>query len=134
MIIFQKFIHREDLKNNRDILYVFGDNWQRIGFGGQAKEMRGEPNAVGIITKRYPKNDIEAYLNDDDFLDWRKESRKDYARLENHVKKGGIVVWPADGIGTGLADLPNKAPRIYSQILKWKELISISTSRNGQTL
>jgi redox-sensitive bicupin YhaK (pirin superfamily) len=29
-------------------LFVFGDNLRRTGFGGQAAEMRGEPNAVGI--------------------------------------------------------------------------------------
>jgi hypothetical protein len=50
-IIYQKFIRRQDLRNNRDKFYVFGDNMQRIGYGGQARDMRGEPNAIGAVTK-----------------------------------------------------------------------------------
>jgi hypothetical protein len=54
MIIYQKYIKREDLRANPTVLYVFGDNEARTGLGGQAKEMRGEPNAVGIATKASP--------------------------------------------------------------------------------
>ncbi len=54
MIIFQKFIYREDLKNNQGVIYLFGDNDMRRGRGGQAKEMRGEPNSIGIRVKKSP--------------------------------------------------------------------------------
>lgn len=43
-----KYIKRQDLKSNPNTQYLFGDNLKRSGFGGQAKEMRGEPNAIGI--------------------------------------------------------------------------------------
>ena len=62
MIIYQKFIYRSDLKANPSVLYLFGDNLQRVGLGGQAKEMRGEPNAVGIATKKAPDNKPEFLL------------------------------------------------------------------------
>lgn len=31
-ITYQKFIRRQDLRNNRDQFYVFGDNMQRVGY------------------------------------------------------------------------------------------------------
>jgi hypothetical protein len=42
--------------------YVFGDNGRRIGFGGQAKEMRGEPNAIGVATEWVPTNRPNAFF------------------------------------------------------------------------
>ena len=39
LVIRQKMIYRQDLGENTDILYVFGDNLERYGYGGQAKEM-----------------------------------------------------------------------------------------------
>jgi hypothetical protein len=47
-------IYRRDLRANPESLYLFGDNTKRVGIGGQAREMRGEPNAVGIATKNAP--------------------------------------------------------------------------------
>jgi hypothetical protein len=54
-LIFQEWITRKDLRENPDKRYVFGDNVERRGYGGQAKEMRGEPNAIGVVTKWAPR-------------------------------------------------------------------------------
>jgi len=48
----EKHITRQMLRAEPGTLWVFGDNLQRKGLGGQAKEMRGEPNAIGIPTKK----------------------------------------------------------------------------------
>jgi hypothetical protein len=117
MLIFQKLIFRMDLQLNPDVLYVFGDNMQRIGFGGQAKEMRGEPNAVGLPTKLSPGQ----YFSNNDLNRLKIENKNNVSRLISHLRSGGVVVWPADGIGTGLADLKNKAPKImdyYDNLLE----------------
>ena len=53
-VIYQKRICRDDLRRNPNAVYIFGDNEARTGLGGQAREMRGEPNAMGIATKRSP--------------------------------------------------------------------------------
>ena len=66
-IIFQKMIYREDLIRNPDTIYLFGDNDKRKGLGGQAKEMRGESNAIGIRTKKAPFSDNSAYYIDSEF-------------------------------------------------------------------
>lgn len=48
------WITRDMLRKEPEARFVFGDNAYRKGFGGQAKEMRGEPNALGVATKWYP--------------------------------------------------------------------------------
>ena len=42
MIVYRtdKVITRDKIKENPDVLYLFGDNLLRKGLGGQAKEMR----------------------------------------------------------------------------------------------
>ncbi len=51
-----KYITRTIVQENPDILYVFGDNMTGTGYGGQAAQMRGEVNAVGVPTKWRPDN------------------------------------------------------------------------------
>jgi hypothetical protein len=115
-IIFQSWIKREDLKNNKRILFLFGDNLERKGLGGQAKEMRGEPNAIGIATKKSPTRDENAYFTDEEFENNANQIDLDFIPVFEHVKNGGIVICPADGLGTGLSKLPEKAPKTNEYI------------------
>jgi len=63
----EKYITRAMVRAKPRTMFVFGDNMARSGFGGRAKEMRGEPNAVGIPTKWRPAKDEAAYFKDADF-------------------------------------------------------------------
>lgn len=108
-IEFQKHYTRADLQANPNVLYVFGDNLARVGLGGQAAEARGEPNAVGLPTKVSPSE----FLTDKHGEVLLTIINKDIRKLLKHVQNGGKIVWPFDGIGTGLADLKNRAPMIY---------------------
>lgn len=115
---------RDDLKANRNKLFVFGDNMARKGFGGQAKACRGEPNALGIPTKWLPATSKSSYFCDNDIGKVEPEIAHAFKMLEIHLQGGGTVVWPADGVGTGLADLPNKAPAIHKYITnRWAHLV-----------
>lgn len=116
-VVFQKFIKRQDLRANRDKIYVFGDNVQRIGFGGQAREMRNEPNAIGIVTKWAPSNDSVAFF--DDTSACRVLVERDLLKVQQELDRGKTVVVPADGIGTGLARLPYVAPKLNECINSW---------------
>lgn len=104
----RKFITRAMMRAQPDALFVFGDNLARHGMGGQAKEMRGEDNAVGLPTKRSPYE----YMQDDDLATVVATAGPDIGKLRRHLLIGGTVIWPEDGIGTGLADLHNRAPGI----------------------
>lgn len=107
---------RADLRANPGTLYVFGDNMTGLGRAGQAAECRGEPNAVGVVTKWRPSNEPEAFFTDADLPKVRFAIQHAYRRLAKHLQAGGDVVFPADGLGTGLAQLPTRAPAIAAYI------------------
>lgn len=114
-------------------LFVFGDNLRGTGLGGQAKEMRGEPNAVGIPTKRSPSRRATAFFSDADFQDAKRVLDRRFEVLETHLATGGDVVWPEDGVGTGLAQLPDKAPKIYAYIqTRFGQLCRLGGGRGRQ--
>ena len=118
-VLRQKWITREDLKANRERLYVFGDNMIRSGRGGQAGAMRGEPNAYGIPTKWYPSMESSAFFKDyqftsDSVIEWTL--RGAFTHLTEVLTDGYTVVIPADGLGTGLSRLPETAPGIAAYI------------------
>ena len=124
MIIFQKFIYREDLKTNQGVMYLFGDNDMRVGKGGQAKEMRGEPNAIGIRVKKAPKT-TNAYYTDEEYQSNIEKINEDLKSVEERLKSGGNVVVPTDGMGTGLARLEEFAPKtlryLQNRLLEFME-------------
>jgi hypothetical protein len=99
-VIYQKFIYRVDLQANPHILYLFGDNLKRQGLGGQAKEMRGEPNAVGIATKKLPSQYENSYFCDDDFDLFEDHYLVDMEPVYKHLALDGILIIPLDGLGT----------------------------------
>lgn len=113
MIIYQARIYRADLTANPTVTYVFGDNMARVGFGGQAAEMRGEPNAFGIPTCRAPGIKYRPVM---DQVACLVQWRMDCFHLEHKIHHG-IVVFPSDGIGTGLARMPFNLKRVLDEIL-----------------
>lgn len=108
----QKWITRADLRANPSTLYVFGDNLLQWGYGGQAREMRGEPNAVGIPTKSSPNR----FAEDKFALAFLQVWVVRFEDLDYHLTTIGDVVWPEDGIGTGLADMANRAPKLWQTL------------------
>lgn len=94
------------------LLYVFGDNTERIGKGGQAC-IRDCENAFGIATKISPTNQPEGYFTDE--IGCYLITVQDIMELihELQSKKYKAVVFPADGLGTGLSDMPNRCPNVY---------------------
>ncbi|MGB0908015.1 MAG: hypothetical protein ACPGVT_11020 [Maricaulaceae bacterium] len=115
-LIFQHRIYRSDLQHNPDVLYIFGDNEARKGLGGQARECRGEPNAVGIATKSLPSRNNDAFWSDDNYDHNITVLSQDLAPVIEHLREGGIAVFPSDGIGTGLSELPKRAPKTFEFI------------------
>jgi len=106
----QQWIMRSDLVNNPDVTYIFGDNEERQGLGGQAKEMRGQPNSVGVATKRLPSQMDDSYWTDDHAAHNLTVMYNDLYPVFEGLLQGKPVVIPSDGIGTGLSELPTRAP------------------------
>lgn len=120
MIIYRTdvIILREKLRKNPDVLYIFGDNLIRKGLGGQAKEMRGESNAIGIVTKRYPSNSPTSFIHDSD-LDINHLKTivdNDISRVIIALKSGKYRALVIPQLGVGLAKLHINAPNFYKYI------------------
>lgn len=115
-VIRQKWIKRNDVVANPGTLFVFGDNMERVGLGGQAGAMRGEPNSVGVPTKWSPGMQPRDFFSDSDLPVIRPVLDKEFAKLMRHLAAGGDVVIPADGLGTGLSQLPDRAPAVLEYI------------------
>lgn len=111
-LIYQHRIYRQDLQANPGVLYVFGDNEQRWGLGGQAAEMRGEPNAIGVATLRAPGR----YWREEEVDRQCAVIDGDLEPVALAIREGRIVVFPLDGIGTGLADLKNQSPTTFKHL------------------
>ena len=109
-------IERADLRTNPDTRFVFGDNYMRKGLGGQAKEMRGEPNAIGIATKWAPSRHASAFFNDARFDFNAGIIDRDLALIEQALTSGRTIVFPMSGIGTGRASLEDEAPRTWAHL------------------
>tara|TARA_Y100000034_G_scaffold109302_2_gene140477 strand:+ start:110 stop:490 length:381 start_codon:yes stop_codon:yes gene_type:complete len=92
------------------------------------KEMRGESNSVGIVTKHFPGRQDPDYFTDDDFGDVIPLIDEAYAKLDYFLLQGGLVIFPYDGLGSGLADLEHRAPMIDTYI---KALITTLVSTYG---
>lgn len=112
-IMYQKMIYRIDLHQNKSVLYLFGDNERRSGLGGQAAEMRGEPNSVGVRTKHAPSRDEASFWTDKTFDANCAKIEEDLGRVKAHLRRGGIVVIPTDGIGTNRAEMEKRCPKTF---------------------
>lgn len=107
----------QNLREKPDTLFVFDDNMEREGKAG----IRGEPNAVGIPTKWSSAKD--AYFTDSDLKEVKPAIDAAIQRLKQHLLLGGAIVLPKDGVGTGLAELPTRAPAIHAYISKKIEML-----------
>jgi predicted NAD-dependent protein-ADP-ribosyltransferase YbiA (DUF1768 family) len=105
-----KYYSTDLLKTNPDKIYVFGDNVTQTGKGGQAI-IRDEENAFGIPTKSSPNTYEKAYFND-------KMYEANITQINRAIEKikadGRPIVFPKDGLGTGLAKMQEKAPETYA--------------------
>jgi len=106
-------ITREYVREHPEKIFVFGDNVLEKGFGGQAKELRGEPNAYGVPTKKYPSMRAESFFTDTELMANILLIDRAIAKIPTDGRE--IVVLP---LGTGLAQLPIKAPETYSYLVK----------------
>ena len=132
-LTYQKRIVRQDLRDNPEWRYVFGDNVARMGLGGQAKEMRGEPNAIGVVTKWRPSMDDRAFFYDYQMVEVLHYLLADLQKVHEALTEGRIVVWPEYGIGTGLSRLSKTAPNILDFIEGTRFLLENHTPKRAST-
>lgn len=111
-LLFRDKITRTIVRRNRSKIYLFGDNLVGKGYGGQAKEMRGELNAIGIPTKKKPATTEDSYFTDAEF----EENKKVIDIAIAKIPKNATVIMPMAGLGTGRAQLEKRAPKTLKYI------------------
>lgn len=112
------------IQQHGDRYFVFGDNLVRRGKGGQARECRNEPNAIGIVTKGLPYWDEKAFLRDADLHIWRKANSAAFTKIEQELADDKTVFFPLGGLGTGRAELQIRAPLIWEELQRWLDKIN----------
>jgi len=110
--------------NNPRYLFIYGDNEIHQGRGGQAI-IRDCPNTFGIPTKKYPNNNPASFWTD-------REYHRNCAILNNYFgllcktikeKRYDAIIIPENGLGTGLSQLPELAPKTHRYLNKWLQKI-----------
>ncbi|AUL79482.3 hypothetical protein QJ857_gp0677 [Tupanvirus soda lake] len=117
IVIFDGYWTVADVKKFPNALFVYGDNNVQKGKGGQAI-IRDLPNTIGIPTKKYPSNHPTSFYTDYEFDDNIKRINNAINAIIQKAETYKYVVLPRDGFGTGLAQLPTKAPQTYSYLVK----------------
>lgn len=115
--IFDRYWNIEDTKKYKDYLFIYGDNDMRIGKGGQAI-IRGTPNSYGLRTKKKPDNNPSSFYTDNEYNNNIQKIDEDIdtiLRLVKDKKYKGIII-SKDGLGTGLSNLQQKAPKTLKYI------------------
>lgn len=113
MFLFKEILNEALCKNNPDSLIVFGDNLISKGKLGQAI-IRDCPNSFGVPTKRLPAMSSNAFFSDK--KDEYEIVRNKLIFLWREHEKGKTIILPTNPIGSGLADLKNKSPKINTLI------------------
>lgn len=108
--ISRKTVQEAHLSTLESKFYLYGDNLEEKGLGGQAAEMRGEPNSVGIPTKKSPSMKPDAFFTDAELIENRRAIDRAVAALA-FFPNGSTIVAPESGLGTGLAKLKENAPQ-----------------------
>lgn len=101
-------------------VFLFGDNVldAKSKFKPKSTQavIRGEPNAIGIPTKRNRYTTPGSYFNDAEFNKFKAGVDKAMSDARKAIADGKIVVIPANGIGTGAARLQQTAPRCFEYL------------------
>lgn len=113
LFIWDKHYTPRECQRNPNILFIFGDNVSRTGYGGQAI-IRDESNSFGIPTCKTTKSSFT-----DKEYDWNCEIiNYNLEKLLKESKKYDYIAFPDHGIGTGLAMLKTRAPKTWEYLNK----------------
>ena len=136
------------VKKSTKKIWIFGDNDQRVGNGGQAT-IRPLSNSFGIRTKKRPSTSEDSYYNDNEYLENCKKITEDVVYIMSKWIQGYTIVFSSNGYGTGLALLKEKAPLTFQFLCdvlkqnfefdnqtgkKWQKIPSIIEIESGEYL
>lgn len=92
-------ITREFLRDNPNIIFVFGDNEGRVGYGGAAA-LRDEPNTYGFVTKK-DLSEAEPNFTPDEYISVFVEEA---LKLKQKAAENQDKIFYISRLGAGLAN------------------------------
>ena len=107
----------DDVQDNPNKIFIYGDNDARTGKGGQAI-IRGLSNTMGIRTKKLPTTKKDAYYTDKELDQNKKKILEDVNQIKFELMFGKTIVLSIGGYGTGLSKLKEKAPKTFEYLNK----------------
>ena len=114
-IEYQKFWTVNDVRSTKHKLYIYGDNDIHLGEKGQAI-IRNEPNAMGIPTKKIPSMNKGSFYTDEELEKNKEKIDNAISKVIESLIKYEIIVFPEDGLGTGLYKLDKCAPLTFKYL------------------
>ena len=100
-ILRQTWTTREDLRANKDVIFVYGDNVARDGQRGLARQMRGEPNAHPISISWTPFEPFTHATAEEAM----RHIVDDLEALQARAPE--LIVWPLGGLVPEFLTLPD---------------------------
>lgn len=114
--IWKGFWTKDDCIKNPHAMFIFDDNDIKRGKRGQAV-IRDCPNAFGIPTKKLPSREVNAYYTDTEFEENKDKIDEAITEItEIYCDLYTTIYYPAEGIGTGLAQLQTCAPKTFEYL------------------
>jgi hypothetical protein len=96
-------ITKEFLDDNPNAVFVFGDNFRRVGYGGAAS-LRDHPQTYGFITKKNPDNMDESFFRPESYrIDFTVQT----VELQLVIEKNPDKIYYISQLGGGLANRYN---------------------------
>lgn len=114
-VLYQKLWTVNDTRANKNHLFIYGDNDWHVGEKGQAI-IRKESNAMGIPTKKIPSMSKEAFYVDEEIDKNKEKIDNAIDKIIKQLSKYDAVVFPVDGLGTGLSQLDKRAPLTFKYL------------------
>jgi len=115
VLIHKGFWNRTTANENKNFLFIFGDNDAKRGIGGQAV-IRNCSNSMGIPTKKFPNNRPGSFYTDKEYALNQEKIDVAILNIMTASKSYDAIILPENGFGNGLAKLHIKAPRTYDYL------------------
>ena len=88
-------------KYKKEVIFVFGDNLDRRGLGGQAAIARKVTNSYGFVTKKYPTHSPSDYYKPSEYSN---KFISEIKKLKKEIEKNNDIIYLVPTLGNGLAN------------------------------